>query len=159
MFERGISVTPGDAADARLVYNLTAHRYTKFKGCIGLSDENDSLIHDFKPGENDSCNAGGSVIFTFNIDGLPVYESGILTGKDYPAKVNFDIPRNAQELEIIVNNASDLNRCDVAVIGGGRLLSSPIDEDDETDDEERVDLRVNPKQKLATQWAQLKSRN
>lgn len=158
MFERGISVTPGDAADARLVYDLTAHKYTKFKGCIGLSDENDSLIRNFKPGVNDSCNAGGSVIFTFNIDGRTIYESGVLTGKDYPAKVDFDIPRDVQELEIIVSNADDLNRCDVAVIGGARLLSSPIDEEDEVDMEERDDLRVNPKQKLTTQWGQLKSR-
>ena len=130
VFERGISGVPFHDSDAIFEYDLTGGNYTQFQGYIGLSDEHD---HAIQPNDNSSCGQGGSVFFTFNIDGKQVYKSKKLTGSDAPVKVEFDIPADAETLEIRFNSAGDRKHCDAAVVGDAKLLSMPSDIVEDTD--------------------------
>ena len=94
-FERGISGVPFHDSDAIFEYDLTGGNYTQFQGYIGLADEHDHVI---RPNDNSSCAQGGSVFFTFKIDGKQVYKSKKLTGSDAPIKVAFDVPTDAETL-------------------------------------------------------------
>ncbi|MYA68515.1 T9SS type A sorting domain-containing protein [Candidatus Poribacteria bacterium] len=121
-FERGISGTPFHESDAIFDYDLTGANYTQFQGYIGLADEHD---HAMRPNDNSSCGLGGSVYFTFKIDGKQIYKSQKLTGADAPVKVEFAIPTDAKTLQVRFNSAGDRQHCDTASIGDAKLLSTP----------------------------------
>ena len=112
-FERAIGVH----ANAKLVYDLTGGDYTHFQGYVGISDEMDP----------DKCNHGGSVIFTFNIDGRRAFESDLITGNKNgtnvaPVEVEFAIPTGAKELEILMDGSDGIG-CDHSAIGDAKLLT------------------------------------
>ncbi len=96
-----------------------------------------------------SCNVGGSSIFIFKIDKKEVYKSAVLTGKDSAVFVEFDIPSNSKELEIIINSSLDGSWCDRPAIGDAKLIS------DETIVNNQQ-ISVKPKNKLTTTWAEMK---
>ncbi len=134
-FERGI----GSHSIATLVYALTGDGYLKFEGYVGMSDEKD-------PAE---CGHGGSGDFIFNIDGKEVFKSDKLQGTDGgknvdAVKVEFDIPANAKELEIIMGDGGDGLGCDHSAIGDAKLLNAQA-------------LSVEPANKLSTIWGHLKA--
>ena len=112
-FERAIGVH----ANAKLVYDLTGGNYTGFQGYVGISDEMDP----------DKCGHGGSVIFTFNIDGRRAFESDLITGNENgtnvaPVEVEFAIPTGAKELEILMDGSDGIG-CDHSAIGDAKLLT------------------------------------
>lgn len=134
-FERGI----GSHAIATLVYDLSGDDYLKFEGYVGMADEKD-------PAE---CGHGGSSDFIFSIDGKEVVKSDKLQGTDGgknvdAVKVEFDIPSNAKELEIIMGDGGDGIGCDHSAIGDAKLLNAQA-------------LAVEPANKLPTIWGHLKS--
>ena len=111
-FQRGIGVH----APARLVYDLTGADYVNFQGYIGISDETDPSV----------CQEGGTSKFIFNIDGHTVFDSGIVAGRSGASqveaiKVEFEIPSNARELEIVITDAGDGLCADHATIGDPKL--------------------------------------
>ena len=142
VFKRGISGVPFHDSDAIFVYDLTGGNYRQFHGYIGLADEHD---HAIVRNANTSCGLGGSVYFTFNIDSRQAYKSKKLTGSDPPIKVKFDIPDNAETLEIRFNSAGDRKHCDTAVVADAKLLSMPskIVEDPNTHPDVNNDGSVN----------------
>ncbi|MYF97711.1 T9SS type A sorting domain-containing protein, partial [Candidatus Poribacteria bacterium] len=115
-FERGIATH----APANLVYDLTGSDYLHFEGYIGISDQTDGF-----------CGNGGEVQFIFYIDDIEVYRSQPIAGNQDapdrqntpPIKVEFDIPTDAQELEIVFDTLDD-DGCDHAVIGDAKLISA-----------------------------------
>lgn len=134
-FPRGI----GTHTIGTLIYALSGDNYLKFEGYIGMADEKD-------PAE---CGHGGSGDFIFNIDGKEVYASETLQGTDDgknvdAVKVEFDIPANAKELEIIMGDGGDGLGCDHSAIGDAKLLNAQA-------------LAVEPANKLPTIWGHLKA--
>ena len=114
-FQRGL----GTHANAKILYDLTGGDYVKFEAYVGMSDETDP----------DACGNGGSSVFTFNVDGKRMFESGTVQGvvnglNVPPVRVSFDIPANAKELEIIIENAEDTNCADHATVADAKLLDS-----------------------------------
>ena len=112
-FDRAIGVHP----PSTIVYDLTGDDYVRFEGYIGMSDEQDPA----------NCGHGGSSFFTFNIDNQQVYQSDLVYGSANnqnvaPIKVEFNIPLNAQELEIVIDGGEN-NSCDHASVGDPKLLS------------------------------------
>ena len=124
-YARGISMTPGNNTPAVLEYDLTTGSYVSFLGYLGLADEHDPLLGTHA---NASCWAGGSVVFTFKIDGREVYVSEKLTGADSPMKADFDIPANAKMLQIFIDSGGDSNWCDAAAIGDAKLIHDTASE-------------------------------
>ncbi len=131
-FQRGLCMVPGnDHRKAILVYDLTGADYTSFEAYLGTADEQDAQIGNNLKG----CTLGGSVIFSFDIDGHNVYTSPQLTGEDAEAvKVSFNIPIDAKEMQISVDPIEDKGWCDSAVLGDAKLLvgtsSATITKDD-----------------------------
>ena len=119
-YPRGISMTPPSI----LEYDLTGGNYASFSGYLGLADEHDMHLNTHA---NASCRAGGSVVFTFKIDGSEVFKSEKLTGADAPVKATFEIPANAQTLQILVDAGGDGNWCDAAAIGDAKLIHGSSD--------------------------------
>ena len=133
-FERGI----GSHSVATVVYDLSGGDYLKFEGYVGMSDEKD-------PAE---CGHGGSGDFIFSVDGKEVFKSDTLMGTDggdnvEAVRVEFDIPANAKELEIIMGDGGDGAGCDHSAIGDAKLLNAQA-------------LAVEPANKLPTIWGHLK---
>ena len=133
-FEREL----GSHSVATVVYDLTGDKYLKFEGYVGMSDEKDPA----------DCGHGGSGEFTFSIDGKQVFESEVLQGTDGGENVDavhveFDIPANSKELEIIMGNGGDGAGCDHSAIGDAKLLNAQA-------------LAVEPANKLPTIWGHLK---
>ena len=120
-YDRGISVVPGNFQDSIIIYDLTGADYIMFQGYVGLSDEHDHII---RPNLAGSCHQGGSAIFVFEIDGIEMFNSGIVDGSDAPMLVEFEILTDAKELKIIINNAGDGRDCDAASIGDPKLIHS-----------------------------------
>ena len=114
-FERGLGIH----ANAKIIYDLTGGDYVRFEAYVGMSDETDP----------NACGNGGSSVFTFNLDGRRAFQSEIIQGvrnglNIAPVKVAFDIPTNAKELEIIVDDAGDTNCADHAMIADAKLLDA-----------------------------------
>jgi hypothetical protein len=124
-YERGI----GTHALARLVYDLTGGKYTKFMGVAGVDDEK-------------TC---GTVQIVFSIDDEEVYDTGVLNHSDPEGhEIEFDIPLSAKELLIDIQNGGDNIDCDHADIGAARLLGTGV--------------AVSSSGSLTTTWGDLKSR-
>lgn len=147
-FEKGISLIPPSATIlplmSELKYSLEGNNYIRFEGYIGIT--NDSIDMIGKNTEDKSCNVGGSAIFDFRIDHKKVYNRIILvTGKNPPEKINFDIPFNAKVLEITISSSIDGDGCDHASIGDAKLITNS-------------DIRyaIKPKDKLTTSWSEIK---
>ena len=146
-FEKGISLTPPDHPNSSILkYDLTSNNYIMFQGYIGIADDDDIHIDNHW---NQSCNVGGTSIFTFKIDKKEVYKSDIITGKDSAVFIEFDIPLNSKEFEIILDTTPDGAWCDRPSIGDAKLIS---DEDIISDEQ----ISVKNKNKLVTTWAELK---
>lgn len=66
-------------------------------------------------------NAGGTVVFQVVVDGKIGFDSGIMTEKDLPKSVKVSV-RDAQQLELVVTDASDGINSDVANWADIRLI-------------------------------------
>lgn len=116
LFERGI----GSHAPATLIYDLTGDDYVRFECYVGMSDEKEAGLE---------CGHGGSGVFIFEVDGKQMFESDLLLGgeggENVPAvKVEFDIPKGAQELMITLADGGDGNSCDHSCLGDAKLLTA-----------------------------------
>ncbi len=146
-FERGISLSPpGAHNNSILQYDISENRYVDFRGYIGITNDRTTEIDNH---HNQSCNVGGSSIFTFKIDNKEVYKSELLTGRDAAILVEFDIPAKSNVLEIIINSGPDGEWCDHPAIGDAKLISDKTIVDSEQ-------IFVNHRDKLVTIWAKIK---
>ena len=121
-YERGIGTSVG-----KIVYDLTGKNYIRFEGYAGLADETDA-----GGGRNAGCGHGGSCVFSFEIDGRQVFKTTTLLGNDWgenvkPFKCAFDIPSDARELTINIEDAGDGICADHGVIGDAKLIYTAND--------------------------------
>ena len=144
-FERGISLSPPNHPQvSSLKYNLHGNNYIAFEGYIGITNDREFEIGKH---QNKSCFVGGSCVFTFEIDGKNVYESGLLTGEDSYEKINFYIPFDAEVLRVVIDSSEDGSWCDHPAIGDPKLISNS-----------QIRYSIKPQSKVATLWGNIKQK-
>lgn len=99
----------GVHAMSDLTYALNG-QYTQFSSDIGVDDEKGS---------------NGTVIFQVYLDGIKVYDSGVMTNISVTKTVNLDVT-GASTLRLVVTNGGDNNDNDHADWAGARLTNGVI---------------------------------
>lgn len=104
-------------AKSTLVYDLSGDDYEQFHGYVGIP-------HSWPKDDSVCGGSGGSIEFTFLVDDIEVYKSGVIIGVHHnePTHIEFDIPVDAQTLTLIVTDAGDGGGCDHWTLGDARLL-------------------------------------
>lgn len=87
--------------------------YSRFLSDVGLDDETGN---------------GGSVIFQVFGDGVPLYNSGVLSGSDVRRQVDVNIA-GVNELQLLVTNAGDGDGLDHADWANARLAPQQVNND------------------------------
>jgi hypothetical protein len=101
-YEKGLGVAP----ESIITYDLNG-RYKQFFSIVGIEDVSEHR---------------GSVVFQVWVDGRKLYDSGIQRGSDSAKQVSVDV-RGAERLQLIVTNARDGDRDDIASWANARLTT------------------------------------
>ncbi len=101
-YEKGLGVAP----ESIITYDLNG-QYKQFFSVIGIEDISENR---------------GSVVFQVWVDGRKMYDSGIQRGGDSGKQVALDV-RGAERLQLIVTNARDGDRDDIASWANARLTT------------------------------------
>lgn len=139
-YERGI----GTHTAAKLIYDLTGRKYSKFEAWAGMADEKDGGKCAAAP----ECGHGGSGTFVFSVDGKEMLKTPVLKGCDgnknvAPLEVKFDIPASGKEFQIDFTDGGDGASCDHSVLGDAKLLTPEA-------------LAVDSNSKLPSTWGDIK---
>jgi hypothetical protein len=102
-FARGL----GTHANCQIQFPL-GNRYQRFEALVGVDDEKQGA---------------GSVVFRVVVDGRPVFDSGVMRGKQPAKKISVPLD-GAEELLLIVTDAGDGITCDHADWAEARLIGN-----------------------------------
>ncbi len=99
----------GAHAPSTVIYNLTGGGYSTFQSDIGIDDRQ---------------TANGSVIFQVFLDGVKVFDSGVMGALSPTQSINLDVTGKS-ELKLVVTDGGDGTQYDHADWAGARLLIPP----------------------------------
>jgi NPCBM/NEW2 domain len=124
-YERNRSNGEQGAADGRVI-TLNGVTYGKGLGCHAASDLRFNLNAQYKTfltdiGLDDEVGTNGSVIFQIWLDGVKVYDSGVMRGATATKQATLDVT-GKRELRLVITNGGDNLNYDHADWANARLV-------------------------------------
>ena len=124
-YERNRSNGEQGAADGRTI-TLNGVTYAKGLGCHAASDLRFNLNAQYQTfltdiGLDDEVGANGSVVFQVWLDGVKVYDSGVMRGATATKQVTLNVA-GKRELRLVVTNGGDNLNYDHADWANARLM-------------------------------------
>ncbi len=98
----------GAHAHSEIIYNLGGN-CSRFQAAVGLDDEVDHQTQ------------WGSVIFRVLVDGVQIFDSGVMRGNSPTQRIDVDVS-GRQELQLVITDAGDNNYYDHADWADARLV-------------------------------------